>query len=88
VVDSKTFAKNSESSGWGEDGGFDGNGEDTPLNRLQERNYFREGEGRGSSAIITIEMWLSDVRCNGGDCCRSWRSNVGTQWLGGANFRV
>ena len=56
MVDSKTFAKNSESSGNVEDGWFEGNSQDTPLNRLQERNYFGEGEERGSSAIITIEM--------------------------------
>ena len=73
MVDSKTFAKNSESSGYVGGGGFEGNG-DTPLNRLQERNCFREG---GSSAIVTIEM-----------CGRPtfgvmlgiyWRSNVGAQ---------
>ena len=77
MVDSKTFAKNSESSGHVEDGGFDGNGEDTPLNRLQERNYFGEGEERGSSAIITIEMCgCPTFGVTLGIC---WGSNVGAQ---------
>jgi hypothetical protein len=59
-----------------EDGAFDSNGEDTPLNRFQEKNYFREGEGRGLGAIIIITIEMCGCRTFG-----AMLGSIGVQML-------